>query len=86
MFEKGILIAVALVGGYASITGTLPAVIIALFGNPSVLASSSTGDLEKAASAVGGGVGGALLDILGPLGEYIGSQIGSAIGGSTAQK
>lgn len=37
MFEKAAFIIVALVGGYGSITGTLPAAIIALFGNPSVL-------------------------------------------------
>ena len=37
MFEKAALIVVAVVGGYGAITGTLPAALIALFGNPSAL-------------------------------------------------
>ncbi len=41
MFEKAIFIAVAMVGGYASITGTLPASLIALFGNPQALTATT---------------------------------------------
>lgn len=38
MLEKFLLLIAAAVGGQAAITGTFPAVMIALFGNPSVLA------------------------------------------------
>lgn len=37
MFEKAIIIVACAVGGYASVTGTLPAAMIALFGDPTVL-------------------------------------------------
>ena len=42
MLEKAFLLVVAMVGGYASITGTLPAALIALFGDTSVLTLQPT--------------------------------------------
>jgi hypothetical protein len=51
MLEKGLLVIVALVGGYASLTGTLPSAMVALFGNPAVL--KTTGNDDSLLLAVG---------------------------------
>lgn len=77
MLEKGLLVVIALVGGYASITATLPATLIALFGNPAVLKSTSPsiesiieGDV---AQAIGQSLG---TGLAGPIGGAIGNAIG----------
>jgi hypothetical protein len=44
MLSKALLGIVALVGGYASLTGTLPAVMVALFGNPDVFKTTGNDD------------------------------------------
>lgn len=50
MLDKFVLLAVSAVGGVASITGTLPAVMIALFGNPSYLSPKPSASSNGAAA------------------------------------
>jgi hypothetical protein len=45
MIEKALLIAAAVLGGYASVTGSLPAAMVALFGNPAVLKTTGSDSL-----------------------------------------
>lgn len=51
MLDKFVLLAVSAVGGVASITGTLPAVMIALFGNPSYLSPKPSASSKGSSTA-----------------------------------
>jgi hypothetical protein len=64
MIEKALLIAAALLGGYASVTGSLPAAMVALFGNPAALgtASSSEKILQEIEGVLLGGPLGAAIE------------------------
>jgi hypothetical protein len=57
MIEKALLIAAALLGGYASVTGSLPAAMVALFGNPTALKTTGNANLLGIGIDISSGVG-----------------------------